>query len=278
MSEARLTPLTALRDHWPEYLIEAWALGMFMVSAGVFTTLIEQPSLPIRSLVENPDVRRSMIGLAMGLTAIALIYSPWGKRSGAHMNPAVTLSFLRANKMHGWDAVYYILFQVLGGVSGVLLVRLVFGDLFSEPPVNHVVTVPGEPGVLVAMGAEFVMSMLLMFAILAVSNSARLEHLTGVAAGILVATFIAVEAPLSGMSINPARTVASAWPAGVWTAWWIYFLAPIAGMLAGVQLFHACWPRKIISRAKLAWSDKQRCIHSGYKPPAQQGKSEVTDG
>ncbi len=266
MSESRLTAIGALRSHWPEYLIEAWALGTFMISAGVFTTLVEHPSLPVRESIADADVRRLLIGLAMGLTAVALIYSPWGKRSGAHMNPAVTLSFLRLKTMNAWDAAYYMVFQVIGGVTGVLLVWLLFGDLFSQPPVNYVVTVPGAPGVVVAFAAEFAMSMFLMFTILTVSNHARWEVLTGVAAGILVATYITVEAPLSGMSINPARTVASAWPAGVWTDGWIYFVAPITGMLAGVELHRACWPKTIVRRAKLVWSDKQRCIHSGYEP------------
>jgi len=280
MPEAALNPMTALREHWPEYLIESWALGMFMVSAGVFTTLIEHPALPVRPLIENADIRRLLIGLAMGLTAVGLIYSPWGKRSGAHMNPAVTLSFLSLKKMHRWDAVYYMLFQVLGGTLGVLFVWLAFGSRFTEPPVNYVVTVPGAGGVIVALLAEFAMSMGLMFAILVVSNNLRWERWTGVIAGFLVAAYIAVEAPLSGMSINPARTVASAWPAGVWTSWWIYFLAPIGGMVGGVALYKACWPRAIVRRAKLVWSDRQRCIHCGYEPPepepADAGRPENT--
>lgn len=266
MARDLLTGSGALRDHWPEYLIEAWALGMFMVSAGVFTILLEYPQSPLRHLIEDSDIRRSLIGLAMGVTAVGLIYSAWGKRSGAHMNPAVTIAFLRLGKMHRWDAAYYIAFQLLGGLAGVLTVRLLFGEVFSAPPVSHVVTVPGDAGVTVAFGAEFLMSMLLMFTILVVSNHMKWERFTGLAAGVMVATYITVEAPFSGMSINPARTFASALPAGNWNSWWLYLIAPVLGMLTGVELYRLCWPRAIVRRAKLAWCDKQRCIHSGYVP------------
>jgi aquaporin Z len=89
---------SALRQHWPEYLIEGWALGMFMVSAAIFTALLEYPGSPVHQLIPNGAIRRGFIGLAMGLTAVALIYSPWGRQSGAHMNPATTLTFLWLGK------------------------------------------------------------------------------------------------------------------------------------------------------------------------------------
>src|SRR5438067_13554667 len=85
----------ALRRDWPEYLMEAAELGLFMISASVFTMLLEHPASPLRQAIPDPFLRRVLIGLAMGLTAISLIYSPWGKQSGAHFNPAVTLTFFR---------------------------------------------------------------------------------------------------------------------------------------------------------------------------------------
>src|SRR5713226_5216989 len=106
--------IRTLQQHWPEYLIEAWALGMFMISAALFTVLLEYPGSPIHQVVPNGAVRRALIGLAMGLTAIALIYSPWGQQSGAHMNPAATLTFLRLGKIMPWDAVFYSVSQTLG--------------------------------------------------------------------------------------------------------------------------------------------------------------------
>jgi len=225
------------RENWPNYGIEAFGLGAFMVAAGIAVTLLEYPQSPLHTAIPSTWVRRTLVGVAMGLTAMVIIYSPWGKRSGAHINPAVTLTFFRLNKIRPWDAAFYILAQFLGGLTGVMLVALLVGAPFEQPPVNYVVTIPGEPGVGVAFIAEFVMSLGLMWGILNVSNSQRFPQFTGLLAGILVATYIAVEAPLSGMSINPARSFASALPAEIWTAFWIYYFAPPLGMLFAAELY-----------------------------------------
>jgi len=91
--------LDAIRGHWPEYLTEAAGLGLFMLSACVFTTLLEYPGSPAHQAIADPFLRRVLIGIAMGLTAVGLIYSPWGQRSGAHLNPSVTLAFWRLGKV-----------------------------------------------------------------------------------------------------------------------------------------------------------------------------------
>src|SRR4051794_10239121 len=97
----------ALHRHWPEYLMEAAGLGLFMVSAGLFGTLLGHPESPAVRAITDPLPRRVLMGLAMGLTAVGIIYSPWGKQSGAHLNPATTLMFWRLGKVAGWDAVFY---------------------------------------------------------------------------------------------------------------------------------------------------------------------------
>jgi aquaporin Z len=263
--------LEILRRNWPEYLMEAWGLGTFMVSAGLVVALLEYPGSPVHAMLPDADLRRALIGLAMGLTAVAIIYSPWGKRSGAHINPAVTLAFLRLGKIAPTDAAFYILAHFIGGTLGIVLVLLILGEVFSLPPVDHVATVPGPLGPAVAFGAEFVISLGLMLTVLFFLNSERLSHLTGLAAGVLVATYITVEAPLSGMSMNPARTFASAAPGGPWTHAWIYFTAPILGMLAAVELYQQVL--RLNTRrmcAKLDHSDDVRCIHCGYDPDTAQ--------
>ena len=141
MNPRRLVP-----THWPEYLIEAWALGMFMISAGVFTTLFESPDTAWHRVIASGDLRRAATGLLMGATAVALIYSPWGKRSGAHMNPAVTLAFLSLGRVASRDAAYYIVAQCLGAILGVLAVWALLGRRFADPPVNFIATLPGPLG------------------------------------------------------------------------------------------------------------------------------------
>jgi aquaporin Z len=256
----------ALRDHWPEYLIEAWALGTFMISAALWGVLLEHAGSPLHALITNPDTRRAVGGTAMGLTAIALIYSPWGQRSGAHMNPAVTLTFWRLGKIARWDAVFYVVAQFVGGTIGVLLAASLFHEAFTAPPVRYAATLPGMAGVGVAFAAEVLISALMISMVLRVSNSQRYAKYTGLFAGVLVAAFITFEAPLSGMSMNPARSFASAIPAGLWTHFWIYLTAPLLGMQAGALLFQIERSGRIGGCAKLMHSTQQRCIHCGYIP------------
>lgn len=251
-----------LKRHWPEYLMEAAGLGIFMISAGVFTILFEYPASPVHQAMPSSFLRRSLIGLAMGLTAIGIIYSPWGKRSGAHLNPAVTLSFLRLGKIQAWDAGYYIAAQFLGGLAGVVLVELFFPSAFRAPEVAYVATIPGANGPWGAFAAEVLISFGLMSMVLAVSNAPHLNRFTGLFAGVLVFLYITFEAPQSGMSMNPARTFASALPGGIWNDIWIYFTAPFVGMLGAVEvkrlwggIHHAC--------PKLGHSEHHRCIFCG---------------
>ena len=252
------------RFHWPEYFMEAAALGIFMISAGVFTALLEYPNSPIHKAIPNSFVRLALNGLAMGLTAIGIIYSPWGQQSGAHMNPAVTWTFFRLGKVKPMDALFYPIFQTLGGIAGVLLVKLALGNIFTERPVSYIVTIPGKAGVVTALVAEAVISCGLMLTILFATNTSKLSRFTGLFAGTLVFLYITFEAPLSGMSINPARTVASALPSHVWTAAWIYFVAPVGGMLLAVEIYRATRKGAQVACAKLNHHTNKRCIFCGF--------------
>lgn len=249
----------ALRLHWPEYLMEAAALGLFMVSACAFGALLWHPVSPLTTLVADGVGRRALMGLAMGATAIGLIYSPWGQQSGAHMNPAVTLTFLRLGKVKPYDALFYVVAQFTGGVLGVLLAWLALGDGLTHPSVNYVITVPGEGGPGVAFVAEVGIAFLMMTTVLVVSNG-PLARFTGLFAGALVATYITFEAPLSGMSLNPARTLGSALPAMAFSALWVYFIAPPLGMLLAAETYKAARTAGAVHCAKLHHQNDKRCI------------------
>jgi aquaporin Z len=253
-------------DHWREYLMEAGGLGIFMISACVFTVLFEHPESPLHQWIASVFIRRVIIGAGMGLTAIGLIYSPWGKQSGAHLNPSVTITFFRLGKLTRPDAFFYVLSQFVGAYLGVLVSTFVLRRWISHPAVNYAITVPGPKGASLAFAAELFISFVLMTMILFVSNGARFAEFTGVLAGILVATYISLEAPLSGMSMNPARTVGSALSAQVWKGWWIYFTAPPIGMLAAAELHRRLRGAKGVVCAKLHHQNDKRCIfRCGYR-------------
>jgi aquaporin Z len=249
-----------MRAHWPEYLAEAMGLGTFLFIACVLGTLLGHPDSLVVHIVPSPLVRRMLMGLAMGLTAVSLIYSPWGRRSGAHFNPATTLTFWRLGKVANADAGAYAIAQAIGGLTGVALAALVVGPALGHPAVRYVTTVPGSAGVVVAFLAEMAITFLLMTVVLRVSNTASLERFTGVAAGALVALYITLEAPLSGMSMNPARSLASAVPAGTWDALWIYIVAPPIGMLVAAELYSRRRGLQGIHCAKLNHGQAGQCI------------------
>jgi aquaporin Z len=249
-----------LKQHWPEYLMEAFGLGLFMVSACCFGVLLEHPASPVHQAIGDPFLRRVMMGTAMGFTAILNIYSPWGKRSGGHLNPSTTLTFLRLGKVETVDAGFYALAQFAGGLLGTLLAARILSGFIAHPNVNYVVTVPGPQGVGTAFAAEVIITFILMSVVLAASNSPRFSRFTGLFAGALIAAFISFEAPFSGMSMNPARSLGSALPAQAWTAFWIYFTAPPLGMLLAAELFVRLRGANRVFCAKLHHHNDKRCI------------------
>jgi aquaporin Z len=259
-----------LARHWPEYAIEGTCLALFMISAASVATLLQHPTSPIAGWNDRPLLQRVPMGLAMGLTNAALIYSPLGARSGAHMNPAVTLTFLRLRKIAPLDAAGYVLAQFAGGLVGIAIATWALADLPAHPAVNYVATVPGSAGPAIAFGAETAISFVLMLVVLGMSNAPRVARFTGLGASLLVAAYIIVEAPFSGMSMNPARTLGSNVFASMVSTLWIYFIAPPAGMLLAAEWYARRHGSGRIRCGKLHHADSARCIfHCGYAESGQ---------
>jgi aquaporin Z len=255
---------SALREHWPEYLIEVALLGCFMISIGFLVTVFESPKSLLYLRIPSVALRTGLLAASIGIALSLLIQSPWGKRSGAHMNPAITLAFLRLKRIHPWDAVFYVSAQAIGGTLGVAFVAFVMGDLFTDPPIKYAVTVPGPAGETIAFFAETSISFFLMTTILIFVSSPRLIRFTASAIGALVAILIIIEAPLSGASMNPARTFASAVPGMMWQHVWLYLTGPTLGMLIAAQLHDSVRKNLASGCAKLLHPRDVRCIHCGY--------------
>jgi aquaporin Z len=254
--------LARLARHWPEYASEATLLALFMLSASAFGVLLFHPESPVHAWLHSPLARRAWMGAAMGLTAVALVYSPLGKRSGAHMNPSVTLGFLALGRVRPGDAVAYVLAQFAGGLLGMQLAAALLARWIAHPEVSYVVTLPGARGVAVAFLAEAAISFVLFSVVLRVSGIPGLARWTGLCSGVLVMLYITFEAPLSGMSMNPARSFGSAFAARLWSAYWLYLTAPVLGMLAAAALY-ARTRTTAPGCAKLHHQNRQRCIFCG---------------
>ena len=219
----------------PEPLFEAAGLCLFMLSACVFGVALEHPASPLRAWMDDALARRACMGAAMGATAFAVIHSPWGRRSGAHINPAVTLAYLRLGRIGARDAAWYVAAQVAGGICGVAAAAAMLGTALADASVRYVVTMPGAAGPGAAFAAELLISAVLMASVLWTSAHPRAARFTGTICALLVAVYITFEAPVSGMSMNPARTLASAVGAGDYAFLWLYLLAPSLGMLIAAE-------------------------------------------
>ncbi len=252
-----------LGHNWKEYSAEALGLGLFMVSACTFSVLLFHPASPASSIAIA--IKLVMMGAAMGLTAVAIFKSPFGKLSGAHINPAVTLTFWRLGKIKTGDALYYVLFQFIGAAAGVLLSWIALGGTLADSAVNFAVTVPDSSGPIVSFASEFAISFGMMATVLVASNHRSLAKFTPFLAGTLVAGYIALESPVSGMSMNPARTFGSALFAANWTSWWIYFTAPPLAMLAAAEVFVRLRGPHAVLCAKLDHDSRYGCIFDCQK-------------
>jgi aquaporin Z len=195
---------------------------------GTFALVFAGTGAIISNDVGGGSVSHVGIAITFGLIILALIYA-LGDVSGAHFNPAVTLAFWAARRLEGGRVMPYILCQCAGGIAASVLLRLLF-------PQHQTLgmTLPAGSSAQ-SFVFEVVLTMLLMFVILSVSTGAKEK---GITAGIVIGAVIGLEAmfagPISGASMNPARSLAPALVAGQLGSLWIYLLAPTLGALVGV--------------------------------------------
>ncbi len=249
----------AFRQHWPLYVYEGVELALFMISACFFTVWLFNPVFPAAHLLPSSALRRLLMGISMGLTAVLIIRSPMGKRSGAHFNPAITLTYFRLGKIEKWDAAFYVVSQFIGGICGVGLSALCLRSSLAVPSVDYAVTVPGWGGTAAAFCAEYFMAALLMLIVLWFTNRPHLAPYTSYLVGLLITFYVFIFAPVSGFSINPARTTSSAVFADVWTAVWLYFVAPLLGMMTSAEIYMRVYGREKVLCAKLHPDPKYPC-------------------
>jgi len=233
--------LETFKQHWQAYLMEAAGLAGFVLGAGCLAVFLEHPDFPaMRSsfgAAENAIWRRVPLGLIMGAYIAVVIYL-FGEKSGAHINPATTWAFFRLKKINFADSVFYTLAQFAGAIAAALTLKFALGLWFAHPLINFGVTKPMPPhNSLSAFVAEFIISFVLMFVVLIFISSKRLEKYAAVVAGVLIALYLIVELPFSGMSLNPARSFAAAFAANEWKHLWIYFVAPPVAMLLAAEIF-----------------------------------------
>jgi aquaporin Z len=227
----------SFKKNWKHYLQEALGLAIFMVSACFFSAVLFSENSSWFHFFPNFMARNIFMGLMMGLTALFIFYSKWTAPSGSQINPAVTLTFLRLDKMCRYDALFFIIFQIIGGTAAVYGMQFLMGNLLIDAPVNSAVTVPGKLGTYWALITEFSIACITMFMILFTSNHPVLKKYTRIFAACFVCAWVIIAGPVSGFGMNPARTFASALPAHTWTDFWLYMIMPVAGMMSAAEFY-----------------------------------------
>ncbi|HTF71939.1 MAG TPA: aquaporin [Edaphobacter sp.] len=232
---ATTTAVDAITIHWREYLMESVELCALMFSICLSGTLIYSKTSPLSAI---PESSKSFLmgGIVAGITLL-IIRSPFGRRTGAHLNPALTLTYFFLGRIHHWDTIFYILSQFAGAVVGVFLALEVLGGRLSAPPVCYVITIPGRDGRAVAFLAEILLSSLVMGVILFTTNRVHFVNSAPFFVTLITFFYYGFCSSLSGFSVNPARSFSSALFASVWEGIWIYFLGPSFGMLAAALIY-----------------------------------------
>jgi len=227
----------AFRKNNKHYLQEALGLALFMFSACFFSALIFPANGLWNHAIHGELMKNILMGLMMALTALFIFYSPWTAPGGSHINPAVTLTFLRLDKMCRYDAMFYVIFQLIGGTIAVYIMQAITGAVLTDPPVSSAVTIPGKAGQWWALITEFAISFFTMTMVLFTSHHKRMKQYTRIFSAILVCSWVILASPVSGFGMNPARSFASALASGIWQSFWIYLFIPFAGMLSAAELF-----------------------------------------
>ncbi|MBS1598779.1 MAG: aquaporin [Bacteroidetes bacterium] len=237
----------SFKKNWKHYLQEALGLAIFMISACFFGGMLESSHGALHTAIPNNHTRAVIMGILMGSTALFIFYSPFTSPSGSHINPAVSLVFLRLGKMCPWDTLFFICFQFIGGTIAVFIMAALMGNTLTEAPVNYVTTVPGPAGTLPAAITEFVIAFIMITMVLFTSAHKKLKNFTRIIAGFFVCLNVIFAGPLSGFGMNPARSFASAFPSNIWTSFWIYIFIPVAGMMTAAEFFVFIQKRKSVN-------------------------------
>ena len=217
--------------------MEAAELAMLMFCTCLAGAFLYSAQSPLRTFPLSAIAKSALMGAAVAAATYFIIRSPLGRRTGAHLNPAVTLAYFWLGRIHRWDALTYVPVQFAGGLAGVFLARQLLGHRLSAPPVLYVVTLPGNYGNAIAILAEFLLSAVLMGTVLFATNHRRLALFSPLFVALLTVFYYIACPSISGFSANPARSFSSAFFAWIWHGIWIYFAAPCLGMIAAAALY-----------------------------------------
>ena len=255
------------RLHWAEYIAEFIGTTL-VIFVGLSTAVFNfGEDLPMEQLIPNQGIRLLITGVVFAGSGSLVAISPLGKLSGAHINPAVSLAFWVYGKMGKLDFFGYMIGQFCGGIVGGFLLVTVWGKYAAS--VNNGMTLPGtDYSLLFVFSAEICMTFLLVLSISIFLSSRRLMQWTPLMTWLLMTAMVWWGSPISGTSVNPARSFGPALVTGFWQDQWIYYLAPILGSLMAVIVFRQLsMGKRSLLTGKLFHVPNYRCIFKKIKVP-----------
>ena len=249
---ARSVPTTEPRRglHFSEWMAEFAGTGVLMLGGLSAVMLDFGPGSPMAGLIPSISGRLLLTGLLFGGTGSLVAISPLGRRSGAHLNPAITLGFWLTRTLHPYDLLGYVAAQMLGAAAGTIVMQAAWGP--TADALHDAITQPA-PGMSDAptMLLEAAMTALLVLTIFFFTSHRSTTRWTPVAVWLVVALLVWQGAPFTGASLNPARSFGPAIVSGHLAKLWIYFVGPLAGSILASGLAWAMGPRLLPITGKL---------------------------
>jgi aquaporin Z len=235
---------------WSVFLSELVGTGLLVLVGLSFVILNFGEGSPVVRAIPDAGYRRAMTGFLFGSTGALIALSPVGKESGAHINPVVSMAFWLMGKLQPLHALGYVVAQLIGAVLGALPL-LAWGAMGRS--VSFGATQPGTQfGAGWAVLGEVATTLGLIAGLFFFLRHKRLRAFTPALFPFLYALMVFLEAPVSGTSTNPARSLGPAAISGAWQGYWVYWIGPVAGALLGVAAFRYTWLRRLeIEVAKL---------------------------
>jgi aquaporin Z len=247
-SPASMRSATTAPNVWPLWCAELVGTAL-LVGVGCSLVIIGfGAGSPVIALLPGAGTRRAVTGFLFGSVGALIAVSPIGKVSGAHINPVVTLAFWLMGRMKARVALGYAAAQLLGGLAGAALLRA-WGAMGASAAYGA--TEPGPAGIWVATLGEAAATFCLITGLFLFLGRPRLRAFTPALFPFLYAVLVWIEAPLSGTSTNPARTLGPNLVAGAMRGWWVYWLGPLLGTLAGFGILSSPWVSLEIRVAKV---------------------------
>ena len=254
---------------WQVFVSELVGTALLVLVGLSLVILMFGEGSPIRGVLPSEGWRRLTTGFLFGTTGALIALSPVGMRSGAHINPVVTLAFRLMGKLDLRTTLTYVCAQLLGAILGAL-------PLLAWGPMGHSVafgaTLPGEGyAIETVLLGEAITTFAMVAGLCVFLGFRRIRPFTPALFPFLYAVMVYVEAPISGTSTNPARSLGPAIVSGQWDGWWIYWVGPLIGSIAACLVCSLLAKRITVAKLYYFDSDCDRLFRRIRPPDSTSG-------